>query len=218
MELLKPKPAYVTFETRAEEDREASIRDGCARFKDVDFACITPSGSRDRIERKVDEWLPQLDYQVKQSLLPAEWAQVYKGAYENFKQGREAPVIGTDLRNWPNVTPSQLKVLRELQVRTIEDLAVANEETLHRIGMGARALKEKAIEYLSLASGHGRTVEEIVAIKVENEALKTQVAAQSEQMKELRATLANLEAAMARFAGGRQIPEGAVPTAEDLLT
>lgn len=53
--------------------------------------------------------------------------------------------MGTDIRNWPVVSPAQIKNLFELHVHTIEDLAAANEEVISGIGMGGRMLKQKPL-------------------------------------------------------------------------
>ena len=53
MEAKQDRPPFVNFEVRAEEDRTASIEQGHYVAVDVDYALITPAGSRDCVERKV---------------------------------------------------------------------------------------------------------------------------------------------------------------------
>jgi butyrate kinase len=94
-------------------------------------------------------------------------------------------------------------------VRSIEQLATANEETLNRIGMGARALKMKAEEYLLSASGHGKTAEEFTALKLANEDLQVRNKSLEDRMESMAATLKILEAAI-----GRGVPASPPASAE----
>lgn len=169
----EPKPPYVRFETRSEEDREATIAAGHYVGKDVDYAIVTPAGTRDVIERKVEDWLANIDEGVKQERIPQFWSDAYRRSYENFKSQRDDPLEGTPIKDWPSATPSQIKTMLDIGVRTVEDLSVANEETLMRIGMGGRALKQKAIIWLEGAAEHGKTAERSSALELENEELKT---------------------------------------------
>ena len=66
MQVAEARPPYVTFEAVAVEDRAASIEAGYYKTRDVDFAFITPQGSKDRIERNVKDWFEQLEQQCQQ--------------------------------------------------------------------------------------------------------------------------------------------------------
>ena len=184
---LEDRPPYVRFEVRAEEDRAASIEAGHFVGTDVHYALITPMGSKDCIERRVDEWLAKLSQDVAEGRCPREWFNAYKGVYKDWCDGLETPPDGTAIANWPPASPAQVKTLQSLQVRTVEDLAVANEEVLARIGMGGRALKQKAIDWLSSASSTGRASEELSAIKTENLALKQRNEQLESDIRELKA-------------------------------
>lgn len=170
--IAEARPAYVAFEQRAEEDREASIAAGHYVAKDVDYVLITPMGSKDRIERLVTDWLKKLDQDVSENRLPRDWAAAYREAYKAWKSGCELPVSGTAVENWPPASPAQIKMLRSLQVRTVEDLANANEEVISRLGMGGRGLKQRAIDWLSSASGSGKVSEELAAMRADNDNLR----------------------------------------------
>ena len=80
----------------------------------------------------------------------------------------------------------------DAHVRTVEDLSAANEETIARIGMGGRALKDKAVSWLSAASGNGKVTEELAALRVKNEAAEARNIALEKQVKELVAKVAAL--------------------------
>jgi hypothetical protein len=166
-----PKPPFVLFEVRALEDRQASIEAGQFRTRDVNFAIITPAGSRDRIEKVAEEWLKDLEEGVRQERFPAEWLDAYHRRYSAFKESREIPEDGTPVRDWPSLSPSQVKLLLDLNIRTIEQTAEANEETISRIGMGGRALKSQAQAWLDAAKGQGKLAGELNTLRKQVEEL-----------------------------------------------
>ena len=190
MQEEKARPPYVTFEVKAVEDRQGSIDAGHYVSKDVDFAFVTPQGSKDRIERVVTDWFENLELQVQSERFPRAWLNAYKDSYKAWKEGREIPLNGTAILTWPVLSPSQAKALVDAGIRTVEDLAEANEEGLSRVGMGARALKDKAIAWVKQASGNGKATEELVALKVRAEQAEA-------SNKELQAQLTKLAAEVA---------------------
>jgi hypothetical protein len=165
MQAAEARPPYVSFEVRPVEDRAASIEAGHYKTRDEDFAIITPQGSKDRTERVAREWFVQMEEQVQQQRMPAEWFRQFKGAFEMWKAGKELPLNGTPILTWPVLSPSQVRSCIDAQVRTVEDLAAANEETIARIGMGGRSLKDKAIAWLDTAKGSGKVTEEMAALR-----------------------------------------------------
>lgn len=167
------RPPYVRFEVRAIEDREASIEAGHYVGKDVIFAIVTPTGSKDQVEREATEWLKNVEEGVKQDRIPSFWLGAYTTALENFRNAQETPEFGTAVKDWPSLSPSQVKLLIDISVRTVEELAAANEETLNRIGMGGRALKQKAQAWLDSSAGQGKLSEELAQLRVACEELKT---------------------------------------------
>lgn len=194
------KPPYVMFENRSVEDRSGAIT-GKPQFKDVAFAIITPAGSRDRIEKIAEEWLTQIRNQPEDRF-PSAWARHYHQAFEAWKTGQEIPVDGTALRNWPVLTPAQVKNLTGLNVLTVEQLAQANEETIHRMGMGARDLVQKARDFLSAASGPSKLVGEMSALRVKleqeqqsNQVLRESLAALEAQVRSLSSMVASVQVA-----------------------
>lgn len=168
----EPKPPYVQFETRSVEDREATLKAGHYVGTDVIFAIVTPAGTRDRIEREATDWLANIEEGVKQERIPSFWLDAYRRRLEDYKNSRETPEEGTSIIDWPSASPSQIKTLIDINVRTIEELAAANEETVQRIGMGGRALKEKARAWLDASKDNGQVAEEIAQLRVRNEELE----------------------------------------------
>jgi hypothetical protein len=185
--MSEARPAYVIFETRAVEDREQSIAQGHFVAKDVHFAIVTPAGTKDRLEKVATDWLRDLEEGVKQERIPMEWMQAYRKRYEAFLESREIPEDGIPVTDWPQASPAVVKMLLDISVRTVEQLAEANEETVNRIGMGGRALKAKAQAYLDASKGDGK-------VSAELDKLRQQVAELTARDKDREAALKALEA------------------------
>lgn len=184
-----PKPPYVKFELRAVEDREATIEAGHYVGKDVVFAIVVPAGTRDKIEREATDWLLNIEEGVKQERIPAFWYDTYKRALDDFKANRETPEEGTAILDWPTASPSVAKMLIDINVRTVEQLADANEETVQRIGMGGRALKEKAQIWLDSSKDKGKLTEEVSQLRVQNEELLARDKEREAQFKSMQTQL-----------------------------
>jgi len=91
MQAMDDRPPYVQFEMRAVEDRQASIEQGHYVATDVAYALVTPAGSKDRVERVVEEWFLQLEQQVREERFPPAWFKAYKEAFAAWKEGNESP-------------------------------------------------------------------------------------------------------------------------------
>jgi hypothetical protein len=128
-------------------------------------------GLKDRTERIVTEWFAQLQQQVAEGRFPREWRTEFMAAHAAWKEGRELPLSGTPILTWPVASPAQVKSLLDAKVRTVEDLAQANEETIAMLGMGGRALKDKAVSWLQSANSTGKVTEELAAMRVANASL-----------------------------------------------
>lgn len=186
------RPPYVMYELVAEEDREATIASGVYSTKDVVYAMVTPQGSKDRIPRRADEWFQNLEQQVREGRFPLAWLDAFRGQFKLWKEGVAPPINGTAVELWPAVSPAQIKALQNAMVRTVEDLAVANEEAIARLGMGGRALKQRAIDWLTAAEGPGKVAEQMSALRAENASLKAINENFAEKLKKFEAQLAVL--------------------------
>ena len=180
------KPPFVIFETRAVEDREQSIAEGHYVAKDVVYAIITPAGTKDRIEKVAEDWLRDLEEAVRQERFPQAWLNAYKQAFKSWCETREVPEFGVPVGNWPAISPAQCKMLLDLNLRTIEQVAEANEEALSRMGMGARALKAKAQAYLDASKGDGKVSAELDKLRQEVANLKTRDKEREDELKALK--------------------------------
>lgn len=196
------KPPYVTFEYRPVEDRDASIAAGSPQYKNVAYATITSAGSKDNVVRPVADWFALLRKEVRQDRFPREWLKHYEQAFEYFEKGEEMPLSGTPVKLWPPVTAAQVKQLTDLHVLTVEQLAEGNEQLIASLGMGGRALVQKAKDYLASAKDHGSVVLELESVRrdlatanEEKSALKTQLDAQQAQIDALTTAMQQMQEA-----------------------
>lgn len=187
IDLMTERPPYIEFKVMPEEDRAESIATGSYKTRDVDYVSIIPSGDRHlRVDRKVDEWLDQVAQKVKAGTGNAQHLDYFRSAYKVWKETQEVPLSGTPIKHWPALSPSQVTNILSANIRTVEDLACASEDAMGRLGMGGRALKEKAISWLSAASGVGKIAEENAALKVQIADLSSKVQALVDMNSELR--------------------------------
>lgn len=117
--------------------------------------------------------------------------QKYPFAYQQFQHQKPAAVVGTPIEQLPGMGPSQAHNLKGINLRTVEDLAnVSDENTLQRIGMGARDLVNRAKAWLT------QSAPKAVELEQENARLRQEMAERDrkrdEEMAEMREQLASL--------------------------
>lgn len=184
-QLGSARPPYVEFETRAVEDRNATIEAGHIVLKDVDYAIIRALGSKDTVEKVAGDWLEHIEKEARRGAYPREWAKFFREQYEDWKGGNETQKVnGLHVRHWAAISRAQAEGLISAGVFTVEDLAAANEECLRRIGMGGRALQQRAVEWLESAKTNG-AAEQVAALKQENADLKDRITELNKRMDKL---------------------------------
>jgi hypothetical protein len=103
-------------------------------------------------------------------------------AYKAFREGKELPVDGTPLANWPNsaLTRSRVEELAYFNIRTVEHLAAVTDTHLANLGMGGRELREAARKFLEVSKTGTAPLERLVnenfRLKDENERLTRELA------------------------------------------
>lgn len=187
--IKEDRPSYVRFERRPVEDRNASIAAGHYVTKDVDFAVVTPVGSKDQIAREAAAWLLHMETQVREERLPAAWLEKYKEAYALWRKGEEIPLHGVPIKGWQVLGPAHQSNVIAANILTVEDLAQVNDEGLRRIGMGAVEMRDKAVAWLKGAAGPGKFAQEMSAMQAQIRALTSSNEALAEQNKELKSQI-----------------------------
>lgn len=188
----KERPAYVRFETRPIEVKAESIKQGRYVAKDVDFAIITPPYTKDTVIFEVNEWFQKMTDDVRNNRMPEEWAVNYRKAYDAWKSGQEIPLEGTPVKGWGLASPAQQDTLLRMNIRTVEDVALMNDDALRRFGMGAMEMKNKALAYLAQADT-GKAAAKMAELEGENALLKANLSSATETIQSLSARLEALE-------------------------
>lgn len=189
LQVFEKRPPFVQFDQREYGvNREESEKAGRPVPNLVDFALITPAGSKDVVEKVATEWLAMIRKQAIEGNYPPDWASGFEFRYQEWKKGNEIPEIGTPIRLWPCLTKSQIEQVIRANIRTVEELAEANEQALGLMGMGSRYYKDKAIEWLKNAES-SKHVERLVNLESENRELKGSLERMQEKISELESAL-----------------------------
>lgn len=187
VQITEQRAPYVMFERQAIEDRAASISNGRYMTKDVDFAIVTPIGSKDRLPKKVEDWFVVLDQYAREERIPPGWPTQYRAAYDAWKLGLELPLEGIPIKGWAVMSPAQQANVIGANIRTVEDLAQINDEAIRRIGMGGLELRDKAIAWLKSAKATGFSAQEIATLQSKARSLEKIIADQAEKLALLKA-------------------------------
>jgi hypothetical protein len=184
------RPPRLRFELVSTEDRQASIEKGHYVGVDEEIVYLTPHGSKDEIPKNPVTWLEQSAVYMQDGRLSMEMLRFFQDSYKRWKEGLDAPVMGTDIKVAGFIKPTELKQLISAGIRSVEELASASEESMNLIGMGGRALKEKAKIWLG-KDDKGKYAEQIVflqqAVEELKEAMKSKdeiISAQAKKLKE----------------------------------
>lgn len=139
-------------------------------FEDRVFVKIQPPGRQDlRIEVEADE--------THKKRFPRQWM------YYNNTHGSDSKQVGTPVDQWPICTPAMAEMLKAMQFRTVESIAMAGDEAIGRLGMlaGMAPLQLRERARIFLAAAHDSAAlskqgEELKKRDAEIEALKQQMA------------------------------------------
>jgi hypothetical protein len=192
--VMAERPCYIQFETRAVEDRAASIEAGRVMYRDVDYAIITPHGGSLINEAVATEWLQN------KRILKDPFADKYEAAYDAWKKGQEIPAEGTALKLVPTFTPAEVKSLNSAGILSVEDLAAWPDGRLGALGMGGLRLRDKARAYMSAANDIGKTAERLAALEAGLKDLQQRNDSLTEENKRLAAEIGAAAVSRARKA------------------
>ena len=158
--------AFPRFYMKLKKNEFRSAATGKPEYDKKDYVEITtPGDTRCIIDREVQE--------KDKARWPSHWI-----AYQN---GQELTVDGTPLEKWPQIDIAQIEELKHFRIRSVEQLSKVSDTALGNLPMGARSLREKAIVWLEEAR-NGSGISKLIA---EKEALKAQLEAMQDQIREL---------------------------------
>jgi len=166
----------VSFYYKAIKNEQESEAQGYPVYKDQERVKIVIAGDKNTvIDRKASE----------------EDRARFASHYERFKNKNEQAVDGFPLENWPQLTVSQVALLKEFNIFTVEAMASVSDSNVARMGPGVRALRDKALEFMRDVEPKARQTERMQSLEAENSELKDR--------------LEELEAKMAAFTEGKAV-------------
>lgn len=99
---------------------------------------------------------------AKLVFMAARWAQI-EPAYDAWKKGQDLPISGTPLTVWPGLNADQVAVLRQVGIRSVEEIRDLSETQISRVPLpNVRELKQQAylfLENTGAAAAAAREVE-----------------------------------------------------------
>lgn len=171
------RPPFVRFENREYgRNHEASEAAGRPVMNLVDFALITPFGSKDCVEKPAVEWLKQIRDKAVRGEYDPDWVKFFELSYEEWKKGNELPREGTPVKTWALATRDVVNRLMELRITTVEDLAAIPDNTLGTIGLDGRFWRDQAKAWLDEAKDKGINARAIANANARIEQLEQKVA------------------------------------------
>lgn len=176
-EAAKRAPAIPRFFTKAVEMTFKSQEAGRPIYEDRDFVEILIPGQRNAMAHEP---------------VNPEHMTRWPTQFAAFKAGKELPLDGTPLANWPNprVTRSLVEELAYFNIRTVEDLAKVNDSHLQNLGMGAYELRKSAQMFLEVAEKGTAPLERLLA---KNQSLEDQVTRLTAELTEANARAQRFE-------------------------
>ncbi len=178
----RSRPPFIRFEERSVEDRDATIASGGLKMKAVDWVIVSQPGSKDTVEKEAKQWLEAAKHNP--NFDPA-WVDRFHTYYRMWKEGQEITPDGTHVRMWAPISKAEAEQLIASGLRTVEDLAIANEQALQAYGIGARGLQQKARAWLESAAKTGKTAEEITHLRAKTESQDKQIEELREKIRQL---------------------------------
>jgi len=162
----------VRFYKTAIHKPRRSKDEGRPIFEEEDFVEImVPGNALEVVNTKVTQ-----DHMER---FPTVWANYERNG------GKETPLEGTPIAQWPLLSRTQVATMQALHVWTVENLIALDDQGLQKIGPGGRDLQRKAGAYLKTAS------EDAPAYQADDEIkkLETQVAHLNERIEGLQEAL-----------------------------
>lgn len=168
---------HVEFYMDTKENPARSREEGRPIFEDVEMVKIQIVGDPKNTLISPAHYASKRHPETGE---PWTYAEQYPEHYRFFKDNADQQgAAGTPLTEVPWLTAAQRAELKALKIYTVDGLAGLDGTALQRLGMGGRALKDKAVAWLDQAAGHAgesRLAEALAARDREIDALKEQMA------------------------------------------
>lgn len=170
------------------------------RFKMVEIQDHVATASAGRPifkqEERVEIIMPGNPYTRPVRRVTDEDKQRWAQEYEAFIKGQNIALNGTPLEEWPILNRAMIAELKALEIHTVEQLSELSDLAIQRVGMGGRALRDRAKAYMDDAVAvalQQQTDAENAKLRSEMEAMKMQNNALQETMERMSTQLLQLQ-------------------------
>lgn len=150
---------FATFYDKPVQDKAQSTKEGYPVFNDTLYIKIMVPNAIDGVDRPANE------NDIKR----------FPKSYEAYQTGKEPAESGMPVEEWPQITTSEVAMLRALNIKSVEQLAEVPDSGIHRLGPGGHGLKTKAQKYLSSQSEIGTLQSRIKELERKLEKAETSV-------------------------------------------
>lgn len=135
------------------KDELATKKAGRPIFNDIEVCEVRFSGNREKVIHAPAHEVFKQERDLDGNVNDITYAIAYNEQYRAFKAGDAQTLKGTPTTELPFLTPSQVLMLKALNIHTAEALAALDGNNLKMLGMGGRELKVQAQAYLDNAKG-----------------------------------------------------------------
>lgn len=205
----KFKPPHLRFEEGTVKDNAASLAAGRAVFKPVIRVFIRAPGDekcevpfiveQDGFDEagnpcKVFPWEIHLREKLHHGFKTREEYDYCMRSLNHWKATQQTLIEGTPVIEWQLLTKAEAENLRSLGILSVEQCADMNEVAMASYGMGGRAIKDKAKNWLSANTNPGKAAERISSLESNLQAAVEKADQASQTISAYEAKLAQLEA------------------------
>lgn len=171
---------FPEFEVRQVEDPKKSEELGHMAFREEEWVKMHVD-TRTVTETKMSDALEIWERNARNGDAAARaWLEHYRA----WKADEEAPIEGTPLSEWPYINKGQFQQCKKIGLRSIEQVANAEENDLRNINQG-RKLKYAAQAFLETAADKGKVAGEVVELRKQNKFLEDKLHELTAQVEEL---------------------------------
>lgn len=151
------KPIRFWTEYRDQPNGQMVPEDWAEWVKKGDMSAATTAEKIVRVKRDAPVW------------------EAIRKPYEAWKEGTEAPLDGTPLDAVPFVTKELAAALARVHIRTVEDLAKAEDAALSKLAIpGIRGTQAKAKAFLDVQQNQSGIVAELAALRAKIESISAE--------------------------------------------
>lgn len=159
----KPTPEVVRFYTRPVVDQAATLAAGCTKHQDGIYVHVSFPGDKTlEVDRPI--------YEADKARWPRHW--------NLFLANKPQEVKGTMLSAWGPLSPALVEDYRAVKVLTVEQLAGVPDAHIDKLGIGARAHRQAAQDFLEAARSRAplmRVQKELEEMRAQHAALVAQL-------------------------------------------